>query len=62
MEIIIILGVLFVIWLKDTLTPPCRAFTPDEIRKMNSEMFGKSSWECNRIIQSYNKYGYNKYK
>ena len=41
MPIIIILGILlvwFVIWLKGALTPPCRAFTPDEIRRMNSEM------------------------
>ena len=58
MPILIIIGILivwFVIWLKDKLTPPCRPFTPDEIRQMNSEMVGKSKSECNRIIQKYNK-------
>ena len=60
MPIIIILGILlvwFIIWLKDKLTPPCRAFTSDEIRRMNSEMVGKSPSECRRIIRRYNKYG-----
>lgn len=60
MLIIIILGILaawFIIWLKDELTSPCRAFTPDEIKRMNSEMVGKSPSQCNKIIQRYNKYG-----
>ena len=60
MPIIIILGILlvwFVIWLKGVLTPPCRAFTPVEIRRMNSEMVGKSPSQCNKIIQRYNKHG-----
>ena len=60
MPIIITLVILFAwlfIWLKDKLTPPCRAFTPDEIRRMNSEMVGKSPSQCNKIIQRYNKYG-----
>ncbi len=59
MPIIIILGILFVyfvFWLKDEITPPCRAFTPDEIRKMNSEMVGKSPSECRKFIQRYNNY------
>lgn len=58
MPVIIILGILLIwgiFWLKDKLTPPCRPFTPDEIRQMNSEMAGKSKSECKRIIQKYNK-------
>jgi len=58
MPILIIIGILsvwLVIWLKDKLTPPCRAFTPEEIKRMSSEMVGKSKSECNRIIQRYNK-------
>ena len=58
MPILIILGIL-VIWaiigIKDKMTPHCRAFTPEEIKQMNSEMVGKSKSECNRIIQKYNK-------
>lgn len=60
MPILIILGILFfwlVVWIKDKATPPCRAFTPDEIRRMNSEMVGKSPSQCNKIIQRYNKSG-----
>lgn len=55
--IFVILAVWFIIWIKDKLTPPCRAFTPDEIRRMNSEMVGKSPSECKKIIQRYNKQG-----
>lgn len=57
MPILIIFGILLalgIIWLKDKLTPPCRAFTPEEIRQMNREMHGKSKAECKRIIQRYN--------
>lgn len=63
MPVIIILGILLfwlIVWIKDKLTPPCRAFTPDEIRRMGEDMVGKSPAECNRIIRRYNKYGYNK--
>ena len=58
MPILIILGILIIwaiIWIKDKLTPPCRAFTPEEIRQMNREMVGKSKKECQQIVKKYSK-------
>ncbi len=60
MPILIILGILFVyfiIWLKDKLTPPHRAYTLDELTKMGREMTGKSHSESGKIIRRYDKYG-----
>ena len=58
MPILIILGILIIwaiIWFKDKLTPPCRAFTPEETRQMNREMVGKSKKECQQIVKKYSK-------